>query len=142
MGYLVRDRLGFAATVNAEGTPNLSPKATLMLYDDDHLVFANIASPNTMANLCRNPAIECDVVDMFARRGYCFKGKVEIFGEGPEFDFVANVLWERERGQCPIHEVVNICVEEAAPVLSPADLFIDDVDKAAITAACRERYGA
>ena len=136
-----RARLSFAATVNADGTPNLSPKATLMVYDDDHLVFANIASPNTMANLARNPSIECNVVEMFARRGYRFKGKGEIFTEGPEYDFVSHILLVREGGQYPIHEVVKIRVEEAAPVLSPAYLFNDDPDEAAITAAWRKRYG-
>ncbi len=70
-----RARLSFAATVNADGTPNLSPKATLMVYDDDHLVFANIASPNTMANLARNPSIECNVVDVFARRRLPLQGQ-------------------------------------------------------------------
>lgn len=80
--------------------------------------------------------------DMFARRGYRFKGTAEIFGEGPEFDFVAHILWEREGGQYPIHEVVKIHVEDAAPVLSPAYLFSDDADDAAITAAWRERYEA
>ena len=32
-------RLGFVATVNADGTPNLSPKGTVTVLDDDHLVF-------------------------------------------------------------------------------------------------------
>ena len=51
-------RLCFVATVDEDGTPNLSPKSSLMVYDDDHLLFANIASPNTVRNLRRNPAIE------------------------------------------------------------------------------------
>ena len=136
-----RARLSFAATVNAEGTPNLSPKASLIVYDDDHLVFANIASPNTMANLGRNPAIECNVVDAFARRGSRFKGKGEVFAEGPKFDFVSKILRAREGDQFPIHEIVKIRVEEAAPLLSPAYLFNDNPDEAAITAAWRERYG-
>jgi predicted pyridoxine 5'-phosphate oxidase superfamily flavin-nucleotide-binding protein len=137
-----RARLSFAATVNADGSPNLSPKATLMVYDDDHSVFANIASPKTMANLGRNPAIECNVVDPFARRGYRFKGKAEIFAEGPEYDFVTRILLVREGGQYPIHEVVKIRVETAAPVLSPAYLFNENPDEAAIIATWRKRYGA
>jgi len=37
-------RLGFVATVCPDGTPNLSPKGTVSVWDDDHLVFANIRS--------------------------------------------------------------------------------------------------
>ena len=59
MGILTADmkrvvgeqRLGFVATVCADGTPNLSPKGTTAVWDDDHLVFANIRSPGTLANL-------------------------------------------------------------------------------------------
>ena len=37
-------RLGFVATVCPDGTPNLSPKGTTTVWDDDHLVFADIHS--------------------------------------------------------------------------------------------------
>ena len=46
-------RLGFVATVCPDGTPNLSPKGTTRVWDADHLVFANICSPGTLANLPR-----------------------------------------------------------------------------------------
>jgi len=37
-----RQRLGFVATVCPDGTPNLSPNGTTMVWDDDHLMFADI----------------------------------------------------------------------------------------------------
>ncbi len=37
-------RLGFIATVCADGTPNLSPKGTTLVWDADHLVFADSCS--------------------------------------------------------------------------------------------------
>ena len=40
-------RLAYVATVCPDGTPNLSPKATTTVWDDDHLVYADIRSPNT-----------------------------------------------------------------------------------------------
>ena len=40
MKRVVREqRLGYIATVCPDGTPNLSPKATMKVWDDDHLVF-------------------------------------------------------------------------------------------------------
>ncbi len=54
MQRLVRDaRLGFAATVCPDGAPNVSPKGTTLVYDEEHLVFADIRSPQTVANLRR-----------------------------------------------------------------------------------------
>ena len=67
-------RLGFVATVCPDGTPNLSPKGTTAVWDDDHLVFANIRSPGTLANLRQNASVEVNVVDPFLRKGYRFKG--------------------------------------------------------------------
>src|SRR5712664_4067414 len=41
MKRVVREqRLGYIATVCPDGTPNLSPKGTTAVWDDDHLVFA------------------------------------------------------------------------------------------------------
>ena len=83
MKRMVREqRLGFVATVCPDGTPNLSPKGTTTVWDDDHLVFAHLYSPNTVANLRHNPAIEINVVDPVVRKGYRFKGTAEVVTEG------------------------------------------------------------
>jgi predicted pyridoxine 5'-phosphate oxidase superfamily flavin-nucleotide-binding protein len=63
MGRLTEDmkrvlreqRLGYVATVRPDGTPNLSPKATTTVWDDDHLIFADLRSPGTVENLHHNP---------------------------------------------------------------------------------------
>ena len=86
MGILTADmrrvveeqQLGFIATVCPDGTPNLSPKGTTAVWDDDHLIFADISSPTTIANLRHNAAIEINIVDMLSRKGYRFKGTATI----------------------------------------------------------------
>jgi predicted pyridoxine 5'-phosphate oxidase superfamily flavin-nucleotide-binding protein len=75
-------RLGFVATVCPDGTPNLSPKGTTAVWDDDHLVFANIRSPGTLANLRQNANVEVNVVDPFRRKGYRFKGLGSVLESG------------------------------------------------------------
>ena len=77
-----QQRFGFMATVCPDGSPNLSPKGTTAVWDDDHLVFADLASPTTMANLRHNPALELNVVDVYSRKGYRFKGTVSHRREG------------------------------------------------------------
>ena len=34
--------LGFVATVCPDGTPNLSPKGTTIVWDDEHLAFLHL----------------------------------------------------------------------------------------------------
>lgn len=112
-------RLGFVATVCPDGTPNLSPKGTVAVWDGDHLIFADIASPRTVANLRANPAVEVNVVDPFARRGYRFKGTGTVLSAGPAFEEA--VAFFRARGSTlPIRSVVLIAVARALPVVSPA----------------------
>src|ERR1700686_2448714 len=79
-------RLGFVATVCPDGAPNLSPKGTTAVWDDDHLVFANIRSPQTIANLRLNPSVEINIVDQFVRKGYRFKGSATVLNTGSLYD--------------------------------------------------------
>ena len=112
-------RLGFIATVTPDGKPNLSPKGTTTVWDDDHLVFADIASPNTILNLRANPSIEINVVDQTLRKGYRFKGIAEVLGEGERFDAI--MQFYRRRGSAnPMKHFVLVKVEHAAAVFSPA----------------------
>ena len=117
MKRVVREqRLGYVATVCADGTPNLSPKGTTAVWGDEHLIFADIRSPATVANLRRNPAVEVNVVDPIVRKGYRFKGTAEILSEGTLFQELFDFYQRNPR----IRSIVLIKVQEALPLISPA----------------------
>ena len=113
-------RLGFVATVCPDGTPNLSPKGTTAVWDDDHLVFANVRSPGTVENLRRNPAFEVNVVDPLVRKGYRFKGVAEVLGSGPIFEKALAFYEARGSRVAAIREIVLMRVERAQAIDSPA----------------------
>ena len=120
-----QQRMGFIATVCPDGTPNLSPKGTTAVWDGDHLVFADLASPTTLANLRHNPALELNVVDVFERKGYRFKGTVSIVERGEAlFDEIREAFEAGTRGvqrvQLPARCYVMLRVDRALPVVSPA----------------------
>jgi predicted pyridoxine 5'-phosphate oxidase superfamily flavin-nucleotide-binding protein len=122
MKRVVREQsLAFVATVCPDGTPNVSPKGTIAVWDDDHLIFANIASPNTMANLTHNAAVEVNVVDPVVRKGYRFKGRASVIIDGPELD-KALEFFARERGTdtSRVRGVAIIEVDRAAALISPS----------------------
>ena len=129
MKRIVREqRLGYIATVCPDGTPNLSPKGTTAVWDDDHLVFANIRSPQTVANLRRNWAIEINVVDPMVRKGYRFKGTATVLDAGARYEEMRAFFTARGVSN-PIREVVVIKVEHALPVTSPAyDLGLSEAE--------------
>ena len=120
-----QQRFGFIATVCPDGTPNLSPKGTTAVWDDDHLVFADLASPNTMENLRHNPVLELNVVDVYSRKGYRFKGMVSIVEKSEVlFDEICRAFDTGTRGvhqvQLPARAYVLLKVERALPLVSPA----------------------
>jgi uncharacterized protein len=123
---VTEQRLAFVATVCPDGTPNLSPKGTIAVWDDAHLVFADIRSPGTIANLERNPAVEVNVVDPFARKGYRFKGTAKVIVEGERFQEIMRSYsnrWtdvSRSKAESRIRGFVLIEVETALPLISPA----------------------
>src|ERR1700693_4656612 len=82
---VAEQRLAFVATVCPDGTPNLSPKGTIAVWDNGHLVFADIRSPGTISNIKKNPSVEINVVDPFVRKGYRFKGVGEVIAGGDRF---------------------------------------------------------
>jgi uncharacterized protein len=101
MRRVVREQsLGFVATVCPDGTPNLSPKGTTIVWDDEHLAFLHLHSPGTVANLAANPSIEINVVDPIVRKGYRFKGHAEVFTSG-ELHAEVVYYFRRERGTDP-----------------------------------------
>lgn len=122
MQRVVEAELGFIATVCPDGTPNLSPKGTTAVWDEDHLVFADLRSPGTVENLRSNASIEINVVDQLIRKGYRFKGTGAVYTEGDVFE--RGVQFYEARGTVKARErirgIVIVTVERALPVTSPA----------------------
>jgi uncharacterized protein len=113
-------RLGYFATVCADGSPNLSPKGTIAVWGDNQLAFANIRSPGTLENLRLNPAIEVNVVDPFTRKGYRFKGIASILDSGGDYERAIEFYKRRGSKVSAFNEVVVIDVQLAQFIDSPA----------------------
>jgi uncharacterized protein len=137
---VLEQRLGFVATVTPDGRPNLSPKGTTTVFDDGHLMFADIASPGTVENLASNSNVEINVVDPIVRKGYRFKGTGAVYTTGEMFDRGLAVL--RERGSTTardrIHSIVIVEVTDAAPIVSPA--YDDGTSEETIAARWLQHY--
>ena len=113
-----QQKLGYVATVSPDNTPNLSPKGTISVWDDEHLVFADIKSPKTMENLEKNPSLEINVIDPIARKGFRFKGTGTILSSGQEYDKIIS-YYSKMGIKSKIGRVVLIKVSSVNNVTSP-----------------------
>ena len=113
--------LGFVATVAADGSPKVSPKATTVVLDGTHVAFGDLRSPGTVRNILERPAVELNYVDVFRRKACRLTGRARYHKRGaPEFDALLpryakwGTLQERLRG------IVVVDVAKAEMIVSPA----------------------
>ncbi|MEM7267671.1 MAG: pyridoxamine 5'-phosphate oxidase family protein [Pseudomonadota bacterium] len=115
-------RLGFIATVSKAGTPNVSPKGTFVVIDEETIAFGEMRSPNTMANLAHQPEVEVNFVDQLSRAGVRIRGKAKIIEHGPEFEALLPhfiPIWGEEL-TVMFNAIVIVPCDEVKPLRSPA----------------------
>ncbi len=99
------------ATASKSGKPNVSPKGSFRVLDDEHVIFANIASPRTMANIKQNPQLTAIIFERSTRKGCRIWGKAEILDSGELFDAMSA---EFAPMGMKVKQIVRVTVEEVA----------------------------
>jgi predicted pyridoxine 5'-phosphate oxidase superfamily flavin-nucleotide-binding protein len=82
----ITGKLAWVGTADKNGVPNLAPKGTLKVLDDETLIFADLFSLKTRAALEENPQVAVAVIDKMT--GYQIKGKAELLSKGELYDGV------------------------------------------------------
>lgn len=112
---------GSVATVNASGTPSVSPKATFVIVDDETLAFGNLRSPGTLANLRANPSVEICFTDVLSRKAVRVTGTASIVGKAeasPRLRDAFNEAWGDYVPRMSAFVVIQVSAAEF--ILSPA----------------------
>jgi predicted pyridoxine 5'-phosphate oxidase superfamily flavin-nucleotide-binding protein len=113
---------GAVATINEDGTPAVSPKATFVVVDDQCIAFGNIRSPGTVANILVRPDLEVSFLDVLTRRAVRIKGRAEIVTKdseaGQRLMPAFEAQWATYLGV--MQNFVSIHVTRAELILSPA----------------------
>ena len=77
------------ATINEDGSPDIGPKGTTQVYDDESLAYAEFTGKRHYRNVQRDNRIAIACIDWQERNGYRFEGKAEVYESGEVFDRVA-----------------------------------------------------
>jgi predicted pyridoxine 5'-phosphate oxidase superfamily flavin-nucleotide-binding protein len=97
------------ATASKDGKPSVSVKGSFRVLDDEHVVFADIASPRTIAHLKENPQVAVMVFDPATRKGCRIWGRAEILDSGALFDSMSAEFASRNM---EVKHLVKVTVEE------------------------------
>ncbi|MGC2111484.1 MAG: pyridoxamine 5'-phosphate oxidase family protein [Candidatus Korobacteraceae bacterium] len=104
-------KLAWVATVSADGEPNVTPKGSLKVIDENHVMFADLFSLKTRKNLLENNKVAVTVADPATAKGYQLKGTAEVVDSGPLFENTGKQIEALQKGLPPVHHVVKITVE-------------------------------
>ncbi len=95
------------ATSSKIGQPNVSPKGSLGILDEEHVIFADLRSPQTVNNLQENPLVSMIGFDPVHQKGWRVWGTVDaILTSGELFEQVSRAYSEKGK----VNHVVKVLV--------------------------------
>lgn len=116
-----RSVLCWLATVDAHGQPNVSPKEIFAVFDTEHLVIANIASPSSVRNIEVHPLVCVSFVDVFVQKGFKVLGTARnVQRQDADFSHWAAPLVAKAGPRFPIHSVLVVRATSVEPILAPS----------------------
>ena len=79
MQTLIRNHsAGMVASINANGSPSVSPKATFVIVDETTIAYGDLRSPGTRANIERSPQVEVCFIDVVTRKAVRVSGTAQV----------------------------------------------------------------
>lgn len=131
--------LCWLATVDATGTPNVTPKEIFALHGQDRFVIADIASSNSVRNILHHPPVCVSFVDIFQQRGFKLVGTGTIIQPSDEdFSSSGAELLRMAGAAFPVRNIISIQVEKASRIWAPSyRLLPDQTDEQRVKQAYR-----
>ncbi|MFC1907470.1 pyridoxamine 5'-phosphate oxidase family protein [Chloroflexota bacterium] len=103
-------QLAVIATASTDGTPNIGPKGSMHVVDNETLAYSEGTGGKTFRNIQDNPKVAVLVVDRDNSDGYQVKGIAEVLTDGDLFEIVAKR--SEARGRPHPKRVVKIKISE------------------------------
>ncbi len=94
---MFENQLAVVATASKDGTPNVGPKGSMHVVDDETLAYSEGTAEKTLRNLKENTKVAVMLVDRPKAEGYQVKGTAELLTSGDFFERVARRQEERKR---------------------------------------------
>lgn len=134
--------LCWLATADGQGRPNVSPKEIFEVFDDHHMVVANIASPQSVRNIESNRQVCLAFIDVWVQKGYKVMGSARnIPRASADFGVWAHRLLNMAGPRFPIHSVIVVRAQSVQPIWAPSyQLHPDEVSEAQQIANAKRAY--
>lgn len=123
--------LCWLASSSLDHIPNVSPKEVFTSFGDSIVLVANIASPQTVRNIKKNPQVCISFIDVFVQKGFQLKGNAEIITQkDSEFEKLSKPLLAITNGKYPFSSLTKIKISSSKPIVAPSfKLFPEKSDE-------------
>jgi predicted pyridoxine 5'-phosphate oxidase superfamily flavin-nucleotide-binding protein len=134
--------LCWLATASENGEPNVSPKEMFIANGNEHILIANIASPNSVKNIRSNPLVCVSFINVFKQKGFKVKGSAKVIEINNE-EFQGKELILRTLGgeKFEIKSIIEILVSSFRPIVAPSYLMFPETTESSQVKQAMDTYG-
>lgn len=135
--------LCWLATASLDGQANVSPKEVFACVDEQHLVIANLASPQSARHIEANPKVCVSCVDVFTQKGVKLLGSARhLRPDDEDFTRWAAPLLPSLGDRFSLRGVFVVRVTERQAIVAPSYwAHPQDTSEASQRLAAMQRYG-
>ncbi|AEF54140.1 pyridoxamine 5'-phosphate oxidase family protein [Marinomonas posidonica] len=134
--------LCWLATSDEKGEPNCSPKEVFTYSDNDELVIADIASPNSVANLKVNPHVCVSFIHVFKQKGFKIKGRARYFTpQCKEYPSLFSLVEPVVGRTFPVKGIILVSVTSCSPIIAPAYYLVSGTTEESQIDSAKQTYG-
>lgn len=126
--YIDQSVLCWLATSDEDNFPNVSPKEMFTFVEENKLLIANIASPNSIQNIKVNNKVCVSFVDVFVQKGFKIKGIARIIDKNDvDFETKVGIIKSLFTDKFPIHQLIEIEAQKIEWIKAPSYLMFPDI---------------
>lgn len=134
--------LCWLATSSADNMPNVSPKEIFCYFEDDTIIVANIASPQTVKNIRANKNVCISFIDILKQKGFQLKGAAEIIEKSAtDFSKMEKMLLHLTEGKFPFATITKITITSSKPIIAPKYLLYPNTTEEQQIESAKKSYG-
>lgn len=108
MKDMLAKQLPILATVNPDNTPNIGPKRSLRVFDDNTLIYNENTGGQTLKNVENGSKLAVAIIDREALDGYRFYGSGKTYTAGEAYENAVAFAKENNMGTPKCAVLINI----------------------------------
>ena len=113
---LIGEQLAYIATVDENGNPNIGPKRTMRVLDDEHLIFCENTDGKHHANIKNNGKIAIAFVKREDNKGFRIVGAAKSYTDEEHMNLAKEKAGVMPKAAAVIIDIEKIYTLDSGPI--------------------------